>query len=292
MWLQRAFCAACGRARLCCCTKGIAPTTAPDFHPRCLERTLIALTKANYRCVLPEPEQCGRVPAKNEEVVVEGLLPQSGRIVRENCSSSKAAQIRSRGSESGVALLYSKWWSVRSAPPRMGQPKRVFPSRGQSRMTTSSSGARRAANRSSRLATVRQAGDSAGVKECDVARLPDRLETSCSMNSSRGKRLRHGVARSILRPSRSKPQIGARKFRSRNRRRVIRRRSRGRPAAGRSSRNNSNAARKIGSAAQFPVHVDAQPALLEARRDPRAGLFMRASLKFHFSLRGSGALTK
>lgn len=25
----------------------------PDFHPRCLERTLIALTRANYGCVLP-----------------------------------------------------------------------------------------------------------------------------------------------------------------------------------------------------------------------------------------------
>ncbi len=25
----------------------------PDFHPRCLERTLAALRKANYRCVLP-----------------------------------------------------------------------------------------------------------------------------------------------------------------------------------------------------------------------------------------------
>ncbi len=29
----------------------------PDFHPRCLERTLAALTKANYRCVLPRPDQ-------------------------------------------------------------------------------------------------------------------------------------------------------------------------------------------------------------------------------------------
>ena len=29
----------------------------PDFHPRCLERTLAALTNAKYRCVLPRPEQ-------------------------------------------------------------------------------------------------------------------------------------------------------------------------------------------------------------------------------------------
>ena len=29
----------------------------PDFHPRCLELALAALTKANYRCVLPKPEQ-------------------------------------------------------------------------------------------------------------------------------------------------------------------------------------------------------------------------------------------
>jgi peptidoglycan/xylan/chitin deacetylase (PgdA/CDA1 family) len=29
----------------------------PDFHPRCLELTLLALRKANYRCVLPAPEQ-------------------------------------------------------------------------------------------------------------------------------------------------------------------------------------------------------------------------------------------
>jgi peptidoglycan/xylan/chitin deacetylase (PgdA/CDA1 family) len=28
--------------------------TDPDFHPRCLERTLTALTSANYRCVLPQ----------------------------------------------------------------------------------------------------------------------------------------------------------------------------------------------------------------------------------------------
>jgi peptidoglycan/xylan/chitin deacetylase (PgdA/CDA1 family) len=31
--------------------------TDPDFHPRCLKQTLAALTKANYRCVLPRPEQ-------------------------------------------------------------------------------------------------------------------------------------------------------------------------------------------------------------------------------------------
>jgi peptidoglycan/xylan/chitin deacetylase (PgdA/CDA1 family) len=37
--------------------EGRRTATAPDFHPRCLERTLIALTKANYRCVLPGPEQ-------------------------------------------------------------------------------------------------------------------------------------------------------------------------------------------------------------------------------------------
>ena len=29
----------------------------PDFHPRCLERTLTDLTAANYRCILPQPEQ-------------------------------------------------------------------------------------------------------------------------------------------------------------------------------------------------------------------------------------------
>jgi peptidoglycan/xylan/chitin deacetylase (PgdA/CDA1 family) len=34
----------------------------PDFHPRCLERTLIALTNANFCCVLPRPEQL-RPPA-------------------------------------------------------------------------------------------------------------------------------------------------------------------------------------------------------------------------------------
>jgi peptidoglycan/xylan/chitin deacetylase (PgdA/CDA1 family) len=31
--------------------------TDPDFHPRCLERTLTALTEANYRCILPRLEQ-------------------------------------------------------------------------------------------------------------------------------------------------------------------------------------------------------------------------------------------
>lgn len=30
--------------------------TDPDFHPRCLERVLLALTNANYRCILPRPE--------------------------------------------------------------------------------------------------------------------------------------------------------------------------------------------------------------------------------------------
>ena len=29
----------------------------PDFHLRCLERTLTALTKANYRCILPRSDQ-------------------------------------------------------------------------------------------------------------------------------------------------------------------------------------------------------------------------------------------
>jgi peptidoglycan/xylan/chitin deacetylase (PgdA/CDA1 family) len=32
-------------------------TQDPDFHPRCLERTLRALTTAKYRCVLPAPKQ-------------------------------------------------------------------------------------------------------------------------------------------------------------------------------------------------------------------------------------------
>jgi peptidoglycan-N-acetylglucosamine deacetylase len=31
--------------------------SAPDFHPRCLELTLLALRKANYHCVLPTSEQ-------------------------------------------------------------------------------------------------------------------------------------------------------------------------------------------------------------------------------------------
>lgn len=33
--------------------EGHRTATDPDFHPRCLELTLAALTKANYRCVLP-----------------------------------------------------------------------------------------------------------------------------------------------------------------------------------------------------------------------------------------------
>jgi peptidoglycan-N-acetylglucosamine deacetylase len=37
--------------------EGHRTATDPDFHPRCLERTLAALTSANYRCVLPSPEQ-------------------------------------------------------------------------------------------------------------------------------------------------------------------------------------------------------------------------------------------
>jgi peptidoglycan/xylan/chitin deacetylase (PgdA/CDA1 family) len=37
--------------------EGHRTATNPDFHPRCLEATLTALTKANYRCVLPRPEQ-------------------------------------------------------------------------------------------------------------------------------------------------------------------------------------------------------------------------------------------
>ncbi len=35
--------------------EGHRTATRPDFHPRCLEQTLAALTKANYRCVLPAP---------------------------------------------------------------------------------------------------------------------------------------------------------------------------------------------------------------------------------------------
>ncbi|MEO8045084.1 MAG: polysaccharide deacetylase family protein [Spartobacteria bacterium] len=37
--------------------EGHRTETEPDFHPRCLELTLAALTKANYRCVLPRPEE-------------------------------------------------------------------------------------------------------------------------------------------------------------------------------------------------------------------------------------------
>jgi peptidoglycan/xylan/chitin deacetylase (PgdA/CDA1 family) len=37
--------------------EGHRTATDPDFHPRCLEQTLLALTTANYRCVLPRPEQ-------------------------------------------------------------------------------------------------------------------------------------------------------------------------------------------------------------------------------------------
>ena len=37
--------------------EGHRSTTNPNFQPRCLERTLAALTSANYRCVLPEFKQ-------------------------------------------------------------------------------------------------------------------------------------------------------------------------------------------------------------------------------------------
>jgi peptidoglycan/xylan/chitin deacetylase (PgdA/CDA1 family) len=37
--------------------EGHRTKTDPDFHPRCLEQTLVALTNANYRCILPRPEQ-------------------------------------------------------------------------------------------------------------------------------------------------------------------------------------------------------------------------------------------
>lgn len=37
--------------------EGHRTATDPDFHSRCLELTLTALTKANFRCVLPRPEQ-------------------------------------------------------------------------------------------------------------------------------------------------------------------------------------------------------------------------------------------
>ena len=37
--------------------EGHRTATDPEFHPRCLERTLAALTKENYRCILPRPEQ-------------------------------------------------------------------------------------------------------------------------------------------------------------------------------------------------------------------------------------------
>jgi peptidoglycan/xylan/chitin deacetylase (PgdA/CDA1 family) len=37
--------------------EGHRTATDADFHPRCLEQTLTALTKANYRCILPRPEQ-------------------------------------------------------------------------------------------------------------------------------------------------------------------------------------------------------------------------------------------
>ncbi len=37
--------------------EGHRTETDPDFHLRCLELTLVALTNARYRCVLPRPEQ-------------------------------------------------------------------------------------------------------------------------------------------------------------------------------------------------------------------------------------------
>ena len=37
--------------------EGRRTATDPDFHPRCLEQTLTALTNSNYRCILPRPEQ-------------------------------------------------------------------------------------------------------------------------------------------------------------------------------------------------------------------------------------------
>jgi peptidoglycan/xylan/chitin deacetylase (PgdA/CDA1 family) len=40
--------------------EGHRTTTEPDFHPRCLELTLAALTKANYRCVLPRFSDDGK----------------------------------------------------------------------------------------------------------------------------------------------------------------------------------------------------------------------------------------
>jgi peptidoglycan/xylan/chitin deacetylase (PgdA/CDA1 family) len=37
--------------------EGHRTATDPDFHPRCLERTLTSLTNSKYRCILPRPEQ-------------------------------------------------------------------------------------------------------------------------------------------------------------------------------------------------------------------------------------------
>ena len=37
--------------------EGHRRSTAPDFYPCCLERTLTALTNSKYRCILPQPEQ-------------------------------------------------------------------------------------------------------------------------------------------------------------------------------------------------------------------------------------------
>lgn len=37
--------------------EGHRTASDPDFHPRCLEQTLVALTNARYRCVLPRREQ-------------------------------------------------------------------------------------------------------------------------------------------------------------------------------------------------------------------------------------------
>jgi peptidoglycan/xylan/chitin deacetylase (PgdA/CDA1 family) len=40
--------------------EGHRTATDPDFHPRCLELTLAALTKENYRCILPGGQRWSR----------------------------------------------------------------------------------------------------------------------------------------------------------------------------------------------------------------------------------------
>ena len=217
---------------------------------------------------------------------MNGVRPQSGTTVWENCSCSKC----------GKDFLAGRKMERRSHVPgrrlgealrQMRQPETRLPSRGQSRITSRPPGAdaRREPRKKARLfvrAKVMQE-----IEKDDVASLRNRIadilfdEIEIVINAPLHRVGALDFAAVTVEAADRREKVPLAQIESQQ----------ADPAADIEQRlarfsKQLKSRRKNRIAAQFSPGIHAQPAFTETRRHPRAGILVRARRPVHFSLRG------